>query len=105
MKIRIGVVFGGRSSEHEVAVRSAKTVIEHIDREKYTVVPVAIMKEGNWLSPAGSAKWFPAEMIGDFSDDIAKLGEGGNGVIGDTKFKGRTRIHHEVSSRGKTIPL
>jgi len=105
MKIRIGVVFGGRSSEHEVAVRSAKTVIEHIDREKYTVVPVAIMKEGNWLSPAESAKWFPAELIGDFTEDIAKLGEGEIGLIGDTKFKGLTRLDHDGSSREKTIPF
>ena len=50
--------------------------MEHIDREKYTVVPVAIMKEGNWLSPSESAKWFPAELIADFADDIARLGEG-----------------------------
>ena len=105
MKIRIGVVFGGRSGEHEVAVRSAKTVIEQIDRAKYTVVPVAIMKEGNWLSPAESAKWFPAELIGDFAEDIAKLGEGEIGLIGDTKFKGLTRLDHDGSSRAKTIPF
>ena len=105
MKIRIGVVFGGRSSEHEVAVRSAKTVIEQIDRTKYTVVPVAIMKEGNWLSPAESAKWFPAELISDFADDIAKLGEGEIGLIGDTKFKGLTRLEHDGGSREKTIPF
>ena len=105
MKIRIGVVFGGRSGEHEVAVRSARTVIEQIDRSRYTVIPVAIMKEGNWLSPAESAKWFPAELIGDFADDIAKLGEGEIGLIGDTKFKGLTRLEHDGSSREKTIPF
>jgi len=105
MRIRIGVVFGGRSGEHEVAVRSARTVIEQIDRSRYTVIPVAIMKEGNWLSPAESAKWFPAELIGDFADDIAKLGEGEIGLIGDTKFKGLTRLEHDGSSREKTIPF
>ena len=52
MKTRIGVIFGGRSGEHEISVRSAKTVIEQIDKEKYDVVPIAIGKEGNWLSPA-----------------------------------------------------
>jgi len=101
----MGVVFGGRSGEHEVAVRSARTVIEQIDRSRYTVIPVAIMKEGNWLSPAESAKWFPAELIGDFADDIAKLGEGEIGLIGDTKFKGLTRLEHDGSSREKTIPF
>jgi D-alanine-D-alanine ligase len=66
MKIRVGVIFGGRSGEHEVAVRSAKTVIEQIDKDKYSVIPVAITKEGNWLSPTESARWLPAETIERF---------------------------------------
>jgi len=108
MKLRIGVVFGGRSGEHEVAIRSARTVIEYIDREKYTIVPVAIMKEGNWLSPAESARWFPIELIGDFADDIAALGEGEVGMIGDTKFKGLTRLSDgtgDSRSGDRTIPF
>jgi D-alanine-D-alanine ligase len=51
-KTRVGVIFGGRSGEHEVSVRSARSVIESIDRRKYDVVPIAITKEGKWLSPA-----------------------------------------------------
>ncbi|MFL6209006.1 MAG: D-alanine--D-alanine ligase family protein [Pyrinomonadaceae bacterium] len=54
-KIRVGVVFGGRSGEHEVAVRSAGAVIEAMDSAKYEVVPIAITKAGRWLSPAESA--------------------------------------------------
>ncbi|MFL6231143.1 MAG: D-alanine--D-alanine ligase family protein [Pyrinomonadaceae bacterium] len=60
-KIRIGVIFGGRSGEHEVSVRSARSVIEAIDREKYDVIPLAITKEGHWLSPADSMGLLPAE--------------------------------------------
>ncbi len=45
-KVRVGVIFGGRSSEHEVSLRSARAVIEAIDRRKYEVVPIAINKEG-----------------------------------------------------------
>ena len=37
-KIRLGVIFGGRSGEHEVSVRSARSVVEAADREKYEVV-------------------------------------------------------------------
>ena len=51
-KLRVGVIFGGRSGEHEVSVRSAASVIEAIDRKKYDVVPIAISREGKWLSPA-----------------------------------------------------
>ncbi|MBV9240616.1 MAG: D-alanine--D-alanine ligase A, partial [Acidobacteria bacterium] len=46
MKKRIGVIFGGRSGEHEISIRSAKTVIEQIDSSKYDVVPIAIMNDG-----------------------------------------------------------
>jgi len=54
-KLRIGVIFGGRSGEHEVALRSAQSVIEAMDRGKYEVVPIAITKEGNWLASAAAA--------------------------------------------------
>ena len=61
MKTRVGVIFGGRSGEHEISIRSAKTVIEQINQEKYAVVPVAIGKDGSWLSPAASLEMFPDE--------------------------------------------
>ena len=60
-KLRIGVIFGGRSGEHEVSLRSARSVIEAIDKSKYEVIPIAITKEGNWLGPAAAAKFLPAE--------------------------------------------
>jgi D-alanine-D-alanine ligase len=49
-KIRVGVIFGGRSSEHEVSLVSATSVIQALDKDKYEVVPVGITKEGKWLS-------------------------------------------------------
>lgn len=58
-KLRIGVIFGGRSGEHEVSVRSARAVIDAIDAEKFEVVPIAITKEGNWLAPAAAAELLP----------------------------------------------
>jgi D-alanine-D-alanine ligase len=48
-KLRVGVVFGGRSGEHAVSIASATSVIEHLDRTKYEVVPIAITQEGRWL--------------------------------------------------------
>jgi D-alanine-D-alanine ligase len=58
-KLRIGVIFGGRSGEHEVSIRSARAVIESIDATRYEVVPIAITKEGNWLAPAAAAELLP----------------------------------------------
>ena len=49
-KKNILVVFGGRSSEHEVSCISATTVISHINEEKYNIHIVGITKEGRWLS-------------------------------------------------------
>ncbi|MCE9644092.1 D-alanine--D-alanine ligase [Candidatus Parcubacteria bacterium] len=50
-KIRVAVVFGGKSAEHEVSLRSAANVAEAIDKSKYEVVPIAIDKYGKWLLP------------------------------------------------------
>ena len=52
MKKTIAVIFGGRSGEHEVSIRSAKTVIEQIDHKRFDVIPLAIGHDGSWLSPA-----------------------------------------------------
>ena len=61
-KLRVGVIFGGRSGEHEVSIRSARAIIEAIDRKKFEVVPIAITKEGKWLAPAQSAQLLPAAV-------------------------------------------
>lgn len=45
----VGVMFGGRSGEHEVSLASAQSIMNHIDRDKYEVVPIGITKEGQWL--------------------------------------------------------
>ena len=49
-KIRVGVLFGGRSGEHEVSLLSAASVLNAIDKSKYEVVPIGITKEGRWLT-------------------------------------------------------
>jgi D-alanine-D-alanine ligase len=48
-KLRIGLVFGGRSGEHEVSLASARSVMANLDRERYEVVPIGISKAGHWL--------------------------------------------------------
>lgn len=53
-KLSIGVIFGGRSGEHEVSLVSATSVIDALDRKKYDVVPIGITQEGRWISSAVS---------------------------------------------------
>jgi len=67
-KIRIAVLFGGRSGEHEVSLVSASSVIEKLDKEKYEVIPIGITKEGRWIAGPESTKFLksgeaPSESI------------------------------------------
>ena len=47
-KLRVGVIYGGRSGEHEVSVASAASIIKHLDRGRYEPVPIRIEKDGRW---------------------------------------------------------
>ena len=49
-KLRVGILFGGRSGEHEVSLLSAASVLKAIDKAKYEVVPIGITKDGRWLT-------------------------------------------------------
>jgi D-alanine-D-alanine ligase len=48
-KLRVGVLFGGKSGEHEISLRSARSILKAIDRKKYEVVELGIGKDGRWL--------------------------------------------------------
>ncbi len=48
MKLRVAVIYGGRSGEHEISLRSAKSIIEALDPDKYKVIHYVISKEGKW---------------------------------------------------------
>lgn len=61
-KINVGVVFGGRSGEHEVSIVSAQSVIKALNRNKYNVIPIGITKAGQWL-------------VGDSSINLLKTGK------------------------------
>ncbi|PYS09413.1 MAG: D-alanine--D-alanine ligase A [Acidobacteria bacterium] len=60
-KIRVGVIFGGRSGEHEVSLRSAESVLKAIDRTKYEVVPIGITHAGRWLASTKALAMLPAK--------------------------------------------
>src|SRR6185369_5264136 len=54
MKLRVAVLFGGKSAEHEVSLQSARNVIESLDKNKYEIIPIGISKEGRWLLSSAS---------------------------------------------------
>jgi len=58
-RLRVGILFGGRSGEHEVSIASASSVIRALDPEKYEAVPIGITKDGRWLTGAGALKLLP----------------------------------------------
>src|ERR1700688_3614088 len=55
-KIRVGILFGGRSGEHEISLLSAASVFKAIDKSKYEVVPIGITKEGRWVTAADAER-------------------------------------------------
>jgi D-alanine-D-alanine ligase len=58
-RLRIGVLFGGRSGEHEVSLISAASVIQALDPAKYEAVPIGITKDGRWLAGTAAHKMLP----------------------------------------------
>jgi D-alanine-D-alanine ligase len=92
-KLRIGVIFGGRSGEHEVSIRSARAVIEALDATKYEVVPVAITKEGNWLAPAAAAELLPATTQRLLSSHTRSGKKEDVTIVGDPSRAGLVRLN------------
>jgi D-alanine-D-alanine ligase len=63
-KLRVGILFGGRSGEHEVSLLSAASILKAIDRKKFDVVPIGISKTGGWFTGSGAQ----ALLAGSVSD-------------------------------------
>jgi D-alanine-D-alanine ligase len=63
-RLRVGVLFGGRSGEHEVSLASAASVIRGLDLDKYEPVPIGITKDGHWLVGEGASKMLPDILKG-----------------------------------------
>jgi D-alanine-D-alanine ligase len=66
-RLRVGILFGGRSGEHEVSLISAASVIAALDKTKYEAVPIGITKEGRWLAGTEAQKLLP---------EVLRSGEG-----------------------------
>ena len=67
-KLRIAVLFGGRSAEHEVSLMSARNVVAALDRSRYEIVPIGIARDGRWLLLELEGGELPSEL--EFVDSI-----------------------------------
>jgi D-alanine-D-alanine ligase len=66
-KIRLAVLFGGRSGEHEVSLQSARSILKYLDREKYAVKEIGITREGQWRAGEGVLEAFVKGTIQELS--------------------------------------
>ena len=87
-KIKVGIIFGGKSAEHEVSLRSAKNVIEAIDKDKYDPILIGIDKKGKWLL-GGDSKFLLnsgnsklIKLNSRTSQNIALIPQGGGRIVG-----------------------
>lgn len=84
-RMRVGVIFGGRSGEHEISLASVRSVIDAMDEEKYKIIPIGITKEGQWIASGDPVRALesgnisaskPAALLGDPSRrNLMKLEE------------------------------
>ncbi|MBW4028195.1 MAG: D-alanine--D-alanine ligase, partial [Acidobacteria bacterium] len=61
-KLRVGVLFGGKSGEHEVSLLSAASILKSMDRKKYEVVPLGITKQGQWVGAAEADRLLAGDL-------------------------------------------
>lgn len=92
-KLRVGVIFGGRSGEHEISIRSAAAVIGAIDNRKYQVIPLAITKEGKWLAPGAAMDLLPGSSRAHLTTSLDYDSTGDIAILGDPSHQGLTSLH------------
>ena len=119
MKTRVAVIYGGRTGEHEVSLRSAKSIIEALDPEKYKVVHYMISKEGKWSprpilpEPGGNPGVdvvFPV-LHGTFGEDgtlqglleLADLPYVGAGVLASSVSMDKDMMKRVATERGLPV--
>lgn len=88
VRIKVGLIFGGRSGEHEVSLMSARSVMNAIDKKKFEVVPIGITKEGRWIAGPDpmkalkvAAEPLPQLAPPDLAQPAALLGEPGQRAL------------------------
>ena len=104
-KLRVGVLFGGRSGEHEVSLLSAASVLKAINPEKYEVVPIGITKEGRWLSAAHAEKLLRGESVHEESGRHLRAGDPEATASAAVLAKGEAVIVPPVPQSDSLVPF
>lgn len=102
-KLRVGILFGGRSGEHEVSLLSAASVLKAIDRKKYEVIPIGITKEGRWVTASDAQRLLNGETHGDAKQ--LRAGDPAATSAAAVLAKGESVIVPPVPSQGGTGAL
>ncbi|MGB7817840.1 MAG: D-alanine--D-alanine ligase family protein [Ornithinibacter sp.] len=97
-KIRIALVFGGRSSEHAVSCATAASVLEALDRDRYDVVPVGIAKDGHWVLAPDDP-----ERLRLATGHVPEVDTNAASVIVPTSATDRTLVVHEPGRPPQTL--
>ncbi len=91
-KLKVGVIFGGRSGEHEVYIRSAASVMAAMDARKYEIVPLGITKDGRWLTEGDPMRILIDQadpgMLGPIPDELKDRGY----ECGASRFSGGPEV-------------
>jgi D-alanine-D-alanine ligase len=90
-KIRVGLIFGGRSGEHEVSLMSARSVLKAINRDKYDVIPIGITPEGKWIAGGDPMRALTGRTLDDVSE-AALLGEPGHRALMEMRPAGERSV-------------
>src|SRR5215472_18645612 len=104
-KLRVGVLFGGRSGEHEVSLLSAASVLNAINQDKYEVVPIGITKEGRWVSPAHAEKLLRGESVPAESGRHLRAGDPETTASAAVLAKGEAVIVPPVPESDSLVPF
>ncbi len=102
-KLRVGVLFGGRSGEHEVSLLSAASVLKAIDPKKYEVTPIGITKEGRWVTATDARRLLTGES--DPHPSMLRAGDPAATAPAAVLARGESVIVPPVPSESKTGAL
>ena len=95
-KNTIALIFGGRSSEHEVSIMSAKSIYQALDKDKYEIIPIAITKEGKWLTPKISRRVLEDGKITTEEDQIVLIPDSKGGYLQGIEGNGKLKISIDI---------
>ncbi len=104
-KLRVGVLFGGRSGEHEVSLLSAASVMQAMDRSKYEVVPIGITKQGLWLTDTHAEQLIKGEFTAAARNKTLRAGDPSATSSAAVLAKGEGVIVPPVPSTNSIVPF